>query len=298
MLTRQLLERGLDHADIFRLSRSGVIERVRRGAYAPPADAEPSTDERHRRLVLATAPQLRDGAVISHGSAALLHGLPVFAPAVERVHVTRSRSTGAKSRTLVEVHGAPMRLDDITVLDGVPVTTMARTVADLGRTESFDQAVAAGDQAVAAGLSRDELDLVLASMRRWPGVRAGRRAAAFLDPRSESPGESLSRIRFLEAGLPMPEPQYLVRDRRGNVVARCDFGWEEQRTLGEFDGRIKYGRLLKEGQRIEDVLYAEKTREDLLRDLGWQVVRWIWADLYRPYVIRDRVLRAFARSAA
>ena len=42
--------------------------------------------------------------------------------------------------------------------------------------------------------------------------------------------------------------------------------------------------------------FAEKQREDALRDLGWQVVRWLWADLYRPGVIRDRVLRAFARA--
>jgi hypothetical protein len=62
--------------------------------------------------------------------------------------------------------------------------------------------------------------------------------------------------------------------------------------------RSKYGRLLKPGQSIEDVLFEEKRREEALRDLGWQIVRWLWADLYRPGVIRDRVLRAFARSAA
>ena len=68
------------------------------------------------------------------------------------------------------------------------------------------------------------------------------------------------------------------------------------RTIGEFDGKIKYGRMLKSGQAIEDVLFAEKRREDALRDLGWQIVRWLWADLYRRGVIRDRVLRALARS--
>jgi hypothetical protein len=47
---------------------------------------------------------------------------------------------------------------------------------------------------------------------------------------------------------------------------------------------------------MEDVIFAEKVREDALRDLGWQIVRWLWADLYRPGVVRDRVLRAFARA--
>jgi hypothetical protein len=66
---------------------------------------------------------------------------------------------------------------------------------------------------------------------------------------------------------------------------------------GEFDGKIKYGRLLKPGLPIEEVLFEEKRREDVLRDLGWQIVRWLWADIYWPGVIRDRLLRAFARSA-
>jgi hypothetical protein len=59
--------------------------------------------------------------------------------------------------------------------------------------------------------------------------------------------------------------------------------WKEQRTIGEFDGKIKYGRLLKPGQSIEEVLFEEKRREDALRDLGWQIVRWLWADIYRCY---------------
>ena len=86
-------------------------------------------------------------------------------------------------------------------------------------------------------------------------------------------------------------------DESGRFVARVDFGWEEQRTVGEFDGKAKYGELLKPGQTSRDAMLAEKRREDLLRDLGWQVVRWTWADLYHPGVIRNRVLRAFARTA-
>jgi hypothetical protein len=62
-------------------------------------------------------------------------------------------------------------------------------------------------------------------------------------------------------------------------TAYTDFGWVKQRTVGEFDGRIKYGRLLKPGQDPGEVVYAEKVREDAVRaeDLG--VVRWTWADL-------------------
>jgi hypothetical protein len=45
------------------------------------------------------------------------------------------------------------------------------------------------------------------------------------------------------------------------------------------------------------VLWDEKAREDRLRDLGWQVVRWLWEDLQHPERLRERLLRAFARGA-
>jgi hypothetical protein len=45
------------------------------------------------------------------------------------------------------------------------------------------------------------------------------------------------------------------------------------------------------------VIFEEKVREDAVRDLGLQVVRWLWPDLYRAGVIRERVLRAFARAS-
>jgi very-short-patch-repair endonuclease len=98
--------------------------------------------------------------------------------------------------------------------------------------------------------------------------------------------------------LPAPDLQQDIFDEQGTFVARVDFLWKEQRTIGEFDGKIKYGQMLKPSQSIEEVLFEEKRREDALRDLGWQIVRWLWADIYRPGVIRDRVLRAFARSAS
>jgi hypothetical protein len=133
-------------------------------------------------------------------------------------------------------------------------------------------------------------------MEHWPGVRRARRVVGFLDGRSESAGESVSRVRMFEDGLPIPDLQREIFGPDGRLVARVDFLWDEQQTIGEFDGKIKYGRLVPPGQSIEKVIYEEKVREDALRDLGWHVVRWLWRDLYRHGVVRDRVLRAFARS--
>ena len=71
-----------------------------------------------------------------------------------------------------------------------------------------------------------------------------------------------------------------------------------QRTLGEFDGRLKYGRMLHGDADLEDVLWQEKCREDALRELGWEIVRWVWADLWQPSRLVERIERAFARAAS
>jgi hypothetical protein len=298
-MARELLTQGFDHADLARLRRTGELRQVRRGAYERVlVDPETtlSIEQRHRRQIAATAPQLESGAVVSHASAAVVHGLPVWGAAVERVHVTRSRSYGAKRRHLVEVHCAPVTDADRTVHDGVLVTSVARTVIDLARSLPFEQAVAAGDQALRLGVTPAELDGCLAAMPRWPHVRQARRVLAFLDVRSESVGESVSRVRIRDEGLPDPELQREIRNGVGAFIARVDFCWDEHQIIGEFDGRVKYGRLLPPGKSLEDAIYAEKIREDALRDLGWRVVRWTWADLYTANRLRDRLDRALHSS--
>ncbi len=66
--------------------------------------------------------------------------------------------------------------------------------------------------------------------------------------------------------------------------------------VGEFDGRITYGRWLRPGQQPGDVVFEEKRREDLIRDEGWPVVRWTWDDLLHPARLGERVSRAHDRS--
>ena len=296
LLTKSLRTDGFDSHEIQRMRHRGDLVSVRRGAYARDRPEDQTPEQAHRRLILATVPLLDAGAVVSHASAAVLHGLPTWSSAFDRVHLTRDRSGGGRRRPVVHVHGAPLRAADLAVVDGIAVTSLGRTVLDLARTVPMDQAVAAGDWALAVGLSRQELDRGLVSMEHWPGVRRARRVVGFLDQRSESAGESVSRLRMVQDGLPLPELQREIFGPDGRLVARVDFCWDEQKTIGEFDGKIKYGQLLNPGQSIEQVVFEEKVREDALRDLGWQVVRWLWRDLYRPGVLRDRVLRAFARS--
>ena len=99
-------------------------------------------------------------------------------------------------------------------------------------------------------------------------------------------------------GLPTPELQFRVVDRLGTVFARTDFRWREFNTLGEFDGAVKYGRALTDGQSAGDAVFEEKLREDRIREQGFNVVRWVWDELDDPRALADKIRRAMDRGRA
>ncbi len=99
----------------------------------------------------------------------------------------------------------------------------------------------------------------------------------------------MGRVRFAELELPPPELQVVLGDGRG-ALGRVDFHWRQHRTIGEADGLGKY-----EGDPRR--LYAEKRREDRLRDAGFEVFRFTWREALRtPEVLGERARRAFARA--
>jgi len=296
-LSKDLTEEGYTYAELARMTRDAGLVRVRRGAYV--AGSEQPLDPRvtHLQLIEATLAQSSSpDLVVSHASAAVLHGLPIGHHQLARVHLTQDRNGQGRIRRYVHLHGAALDPADVTEVAGFRVTSLSRTVLDLACALRPLLAVPIGDAALRGGMTTDELTQRLAESHHRHGIARARRTATLLDPRSESPGESMSRVVFAEQRIPMPTPQLEVFDERGRLVGRSDFGWQEQRTLGEFDGKVKYGRLLlKPGQTPEDALFDEKQREDRLRDLGWQVVRWVWAELFSPAALIDRLNRAFAR---
>ena len=235
-------------------------------------------------------------AVVSHVSAAIVHGLDVWNADLSRVHITRNRARGGgRSSGVRAVHTSPYTDEEVVDFDGVRVTALARTVADCARSLPFETAVCIADFAARTrGLTTEDVVAALDSCPNHPGTRMARRVAEFMDGRSESVGESRARVLLHNLGY-TPQLQVQIVDDRG-FVGRVDFDLPEIETVLEFDGKVKYGRYVPEGKSVADVLWDEKRREDRIRATGRQVVRIAWSDLDHPELV-DRMLRDAADRA-
>ena len=144
-LRSALLDAGYNDSELRRQLRSGTLLPLSRGAYlTEPIDNRPDKDAlRHTLLVAVERRRIADDAVVSHVSAAVIHGLPVWGVPLARVHVTRARRRGARAGPAVHVHSAPLDSEELTIAGG-SVTSPARTVVDLARTCPFESAVVTG----------------------------------------------------------------------------------------------------------------------------------------------------------
>ncbi|QJY48515.1 hypothetical protein [Pseudonocardia broussonetiae] len=204
-----LLAAGVREHELRRRLRTGELVRLRRGHYL--AERPTGPEQWHRARALAAAPDLAPDAVLSHVTAAVLHGLPVWDLPLDRVHSTRPRRSGARVGRFAHVHAAQLDPDEVVEVDGARVTSVARTLADVGRSAPFEQAVVVADAALHRHLvSREELDAALARGTRRPGTPAADRALRFAAAGSMSVGESRSRVAMHLAGLPAPVLQWPV----------------------------------------------------------------------------------------
>lgn len=299
-LRRRLVEQGIVDNEIQRDIRQGSRHPLARGIYLDRENANAAQwpEDRYRSLIAGVAERLSSETVISHISAAAVWGLPFWGMKFGSVHVTKPVRSGTHRSALVHVHSTTAS-PTVATVHGIRVTAPARTVVDCARMLDFERAVALIDAALHNHLATPA-DLLeeLAVAARWHGVARARSAVRFGDGLSESVGESRSRVLLFRNGLTPPAVQYEVHDHRGRLIARSDFAYPEANVLVEFDGRAKYGRLLKPGKSAGDAAFEEKLREDALRRLGWMVVRWTWADLNAPEVILSRLRAALNMSRA
>jgi hypothetical protein len=294
VLRRTMIAAGYRDDEVRRMCRRREAVALRPGAYLAAGDRRlQRAEDRHRLLVHAALEQLGGDAVVSHVSAAVLHGLDVWAIPLGRAHLSRPGTSGGRRTRFLHRHAERLDADQLEVVDGVVVTSVAETVCALARTVPFEQAVVVADGALhRAKVTAAALAAAVARAAGRPGVGAAERVIAFADGRAESPGESRSRVAIRRAGLPVPVLQLPLRSARGARLGLADFGWPDHGVVGEFDGLEKYGRLVRPGRSAADVLVAEKRREDAMRDAGLRVVRWIWDEIAPFDAVAARLRRA------
>jgi hypothetical protein len=261
---------------------AGRLTRIHRGVYAVG----------HGRLTLRgywMAAVLAYGptAVLSHRSAAALHGIrPDNRP---KTDVTVP-SPSARPRRGIAVHRSTTLTDaDVTEIDGIPCTSLARTLLDLaeavderGVTKAIDQAEVLGIfdlRAVEEVLSR-------AAGRRGAGVL--RRVLASYDGPTVTDGELEERFFMLcrAAGVPQPAVnEWIGLD--GGVAYKVDFLWRRERLAVETDGWGSHG--------TRRAFENDRRRDRHLSVAGWTVVRFTWKDVERePEDVTTTLARLWA----
>ncbi len=185
---------------------------------------------------------------------------------------------------------------DVVSLGEVRATSVDRTLLDVARAADVRLAIAMIDDAIRRGLtSPARLRSEAATITGRPGAGRVRQIFDFADGRAESVGESITRTQLRQLGLPRPQLQAPIVGTDGELIARADFLISELGTVIEFDGRVKYEKLLRIGESASDVVYREKLREDAIRATGLDVVRMVWRDHFHDAAVLSRCAAAFAR---
>ncbi|MGW6198343.1 type IV toxin-antitoxin system AbiEi family antitoxin domain-containing protein [Kribbella sp. NPDC055110] len=289
---RQALAGGCTHEQIVRCLRDGSWEQIRRGQYAEKLDLTvlpPWERARfvHLRQVHAAMNAMRPNSVaVSHQSALVLHGMPIWGLDLSRVHVTRMDGQSGGLVAGVQHHLGVLTAADLTVVDGRLVTNVARAALESACTTSFEVGVVGFDAALRGGhLGEDDVLRLRSASTFWPGSATARQALRFGNGLAESVGESRLRVLMHEHGLPEPRLQTEFHDRHG-LIGRVDFDFDGYNLVVEFDGALKYGGGSPE------VLIQEKRREDRLRALGLTVVRTNWSDFDHPALLAASLLQS------
>lgn len=284
-LRREAIALGYDDRQLRSSMRAGHIVRIRQGAYTT-ADVWAGADqvERHRLQCHAVLGTHGDGIVLSHTSAAVMHGISVWNSDLSQVHVTRLDGSATRVCTDIRYHRGRVPDHHITALEpGGLVTVPARAAVEHASIANIESGVVAVDSFLH---SYEQTDLAAIqeahqARRGWPGNRRLQITLRLARVGAESVGES--RLRFLcwEFHLPEPELQVPVYDPNDGLIGISDFAWRAHQVLGEFDGKVKYGRFLRPGEEPADAVFREKRREDLMRERsGFSMIRFIWADLH------------------
>ncbi|MGV0849793.1 hypothetical protein [Mycolicibacterium phlei] len=219
------------------------------------------------------------GGVVAGQTAAALHGVKWIddsAP-VELIWGNARAPRGVRTRK--ETLLAP----EVQTVDGLAVTTPARTAFDLGRRAELGEAVALLDGlAAATGVPAEAVLDVAAAHRHTRGLRQLERAVALMDAGAQSPKETWLRMLLINNGFPRPQTQIPVLSPDGFRRYYLDMGWAELMLAVEYDGDWH--------RSPEAYAYGLRRAEDIAQ-LGW--TRVVASKRTSANEIVSRVLRAW-----
>jgi very-short-patch-repair endonuclease len=281
----QLQLHGLGKAAVAKRAKDGRLYRVHRGVYAV---GRPDLTQRGHWMaaVLACGPK----ALLSHRSAAALHGIRRDNRAKTDVTLP---SRSARSRPTIDVHTSlTLEAADITVVDAIPCTTVARTLVDLGDVVPW--------RTVERAVDRTEVLRVFDGKAVHEAIkRAGpRRGAGVLRAVLESYHEPTLTEEGIEeamlalcrsASLPSPAVQAWITLGDG-IAYKADFLWRDHKLIAETDGRdVHTTRKAFEHDRL---------RDQRLTLAGYTVVRFTWRQVKRdPRGVAETLRGVLARLA-
>lgn len=225
-------------------------------------------------------------ALFAGRTAAWLHGLEVAA--CDPIEVTLPQHSRCSRLAGVSLTRSDYDLDEASKVRGLPVTSPARTIADLARRGPIVESVVVLDMALRSSLvDREVMHSWIGSHRQYRGIGLLKRAIALADARSESPMETRLRMLLVSDGLPAPAVQPTIRDEAGGFIARPDMCYLESRLALEYDGLTHRATLVEDNR-----------RQNRLIDAGYRVLRFTAGDvLHRPASVTSQVRRALAYSS-
>jgi hypothetical protein len=223
------------------LSRSAARWLVRQGAWTAPRRGVlgvlPAGSDGERVVAATSAALIRPGFMVSHESAAHLHGIDLLTEP-QRPTLTCAGLNGRGRRGDLTVYGGTGPPAHATEWFGVGLTSVERTVVDLARNDRR-QGLVAADCALRTMTNAAQLERVVDECARWPGNAQARAVLKLATPLSESALESLTKLLVADAGLPAPQLQARIADPLGEWAYRVDLLWPAQRLVLEADGLLK-----------------------------------------------------------
>jgi hypothetical protein len=236
----EALELGAGYRVLRRFVQHGLVTHPIRGVYVSPA--LPDTLERRIAILKLVVPK---DCVVTDRTAGWLWGAQMILAPNDHLEVPRVSvfcPPGHRLRNgLTDSGERRFAPGDVMELDGLLVTAPLRTACDLGRLLHRDQALAALDSLSALGVfTLAELNAATVRYKGYRGVIQLRTLVLVVDPRAQSPGESILRLRWLDTGLPRPECQVEVERPEGFPYA-IDIGLPDLRFGAEYDGEVFHG---------------------------------------------------------